>query len=757
MSERWERLTDLYHAAVALPADERAVLLAEECCDDPVLQADVARMIAAHDRASRGRAPAEPTESDAPDRFGPFRILKEIGHGPTSTVYLAARDDGRFKQRVAVKVIEGEMDPVFALERLRSAHQALSSSDNANVAWLIDSGITEDGRPYAVMEYVQGESIDAYANARRLSIAERLELFLKVCKGVSHAHRRHVHHGDLKPTNILVASGGVPKLLDFGIVAPPDMPHTDISALGGVLEILLGGGSSNGERRPLRAGLESIALRALATSGDRRYDSVDELAGDVQRHLESLTNRPRPESARPASPTAEARRGPGAIIAWTLVAGAVVALGLKVVPLMTAPRTLATAPAPVDAPATSGRVLVADLADNIGDPGLVAALSDAFRTGLAESPSIQIVSARRSGAKSSVTGSIDAAAAGFSINVHLTRGQTGPETITETATDAGDVVHALGRVAARLRKELGESTSSIAGTPSLEEVTTPSLDALRSYANGVRAVRNGDRAGGIKLLKSAVAADSGFGAAHRLMAVAYGDLGDRPRAADALAHALANQTRVPFYDRNHMIGSHAGFAQANYASAVDAYNRILQRYPDDVRALSNLGAVHAARREYAVQESLLVRAIAVDSGASSLYIALAYANLNQGKYGAARRVLDKADRRFPGLRGSRLVAISLATSKQDWAAAEREARARVASADSSDALDGAETLASIVMAQGRLAEAEQGFRRVAALGGHGGSARRSLAAAVRIAYVQLRYRHSPAVVISTINTALEPP
>ena len=166
------------------------------------------------------------------------------------------------------------------------------------------------------MEYVQGESIDAYANARRLSIAERLELFLKVCKGVSHAHRRHVHHGDLKPTNILVTSAGVPKLLDFGIVAPPDMPHTDISALGGVLEILLGGGSSNGERRPLRAGLETIALRALATSGDRRYDSVEELAEDVRRHLESLTSRPRPESARPASPPAaragRGRRGSGA-------------------------------------------------------------------------------------------------------------------------------------------------------------------------------------------------------------------------------------------------------------------------------------------------------------------------------------------------------------------------------------------------------------------------------------------------------------
>jgi eukaryotic-like serine/threonine-protein kinase len=205
-----------------------------------------------------------------------------------------------------------------------------------------------------------------------------------------------------------------------------------------------------------------------------------------------------------------------------------------------------------------------------------------------------------------------------------------------------------------------------------------------------------------------------------------------------------------------MIGTHAGLVLANYASAVDAYNRILQRYPDDVRALSNLGAIHAARRQYAVQESLLVRAMAVDSGVSSLYTALAYANLNQGDYDAARRVLEKADRRFPGLRGTRLAGISLAASKQDWAAAEREARARLtqASGESSDAVDGLETLASIVMAQGRLAEAEQSLRRVATLGGRGGSARRSLAAALRIAYLQLRYRHSPAVAIATMNIAL---
>jgi tetratricopeptide (TPR) repeat protein len=762
MSDRWERLTDIYHVAVALPADERAVLLAEECADDPVLQADVERMIAAHDRASPLPDVAKPPATDrattatAIDRFGPYRVVRELGHGPTSTVYLAARDDGRFDQRVAIKLIEGEMDPTLALDRIRSAHEILSR-DHLSIARLIDAAATEDGRPYAVTEYIEGEPVDVYADGHRLSIAERLQLFVQVCNMVSHAHRRGVIHGDLKPTNILVTATGVPKLLDFGSNAPLATPDADIYALGGVLDALLGGGSSNGERRPLRGDLDTIALRALAKSGRHRYDSVEQLVDDVRRYIESAPARSRPDNVRPGT-SGSGKRRPGSIVAWTLALGAVAALGIEAAPLVMQPPAIAPSPTPVEPPVTRERVLVFDLADHVGDPALVAALSDAFRAGLAESPSVQILSARRPGVKTFVAGSIDGGAAGYVISVHLTRGPKSdrPEPIVETATDSTDVVRALGRVAERLREELGESPSSIAGTPRLEEVTTSSLEALRSYATGARALGNGDRAGGIRLLKAAVAVDTGFGAAHRLMAVAYRDLGDRARSADAFDHAIANQARIPFYERNHMIGSHAGFVLESYASAMDAYHRILDRYPDDVRALSNLGAVHGARREYAVQESLLVRAIAVDSGVSSLYTALAYADLNQGKYEAARHVLEKADRRFPGLRGSALATVSLAASQQDFEAAEREARARVtqASNDSSDTLDGVETLASIVMAQGRLGEAEQSLRRVVALGGRAGSAKRSLASALRIAYLQLRYRHSPASAISTVNSAL---
>jgi len=770
MTDRWERLTDLYHVAVALPADERAILLAEECADDPTLQADVERMIAAHDRVTSASAVAEPsvtrnatTAPPAPpapltDRFGPYRVVREIGRGPTSTVYLAGRDDGRFEQRVAIKLIEGEMNPALALERLRSAHQILTSRGHTNIAWMIDCGTTEDDRPYAVMEYIEGEPIDVYADGHRLSIPERLQLFVQVCNAVSQAHRYHVIHGDLKPTNILVTASGVPKLLDFGSVAPPESVDADISALGGVLDALLGGGSSGGERRPLRGDLDAIALGALTTRGNRPYGSVDQLANDIRRYLDSAPSRARPDAGRAAPSASRRRRRPGAVVAWTLAAGAVGALGIQLVPLLTERAESAPAPAPVEAPTSRERVLVFDFSDHVGDPALVAALSDAFRTGLAESPSVQIVSTRRPGVKTFVIGSIDTAAAGYAISVRLTRG---PKTdqrdpLAETATDSADVVRVLGRVAERLREQLGESPSSIAGAPRLEEVTTASLPALRAYASAMRASSNGDRAGAIRMLKAAVAIDTGFASAHRLMATTYNEMGDRVRSADARDHALANQSRVPFYERNHMLGSYAGFVVGDHAGAVDAYNRILARYPDDLRALTNLGAVHAARREYAVQETLLVRAIAVDSGVASLYTGLALADVNQGKYEAARRVLDNAARRFPGMRGRRLAEISLATSKQDWEAAEREARARMTQApdDSTDTLEGLETLANIVMAQGRLGEAEQSFRRITTLGGRGVPLRRGLAAGLRIAYLDLHYRHAPASAIAAMNATL---
>ena len=131
-------------------------------------------------------------------------------------VYLAERDDDEFLQQVAIKVVRGLLDPE-RVRQFRNERQILAWLEHGNIARLLDGGTTDDGLPYLVMEYVAGVPIDRHADARRLTVADRLRLFLVVCDAVSHAHRSLIVHRDIKPTNILVTAAGVPKLLDFGI------------------------------------------------------------------------------------------------------------------------------------------------------------------------------------------------------------------------------------------------------------------------------------------------------------------------------------------------------------------------------------------------------------------------------------------------------------------------------------------------------------------------------------------------------------
>src|SRR5690606_16574999 len=154
-----------------------------------------------------------------PERIGPYRILREVGRGGMSTVYLAERADGQFQQQVALKIIRGgtadEADE--RLQRFLAERQILASLNHPNIARLYDGGVTETNRPYFVMEYVEGEPIDAYCNRHTLSVRQRLQLFMDVGAAVQYAHQNLVIHRDLKPSNILVAEDGTVKLLDFGI------------------------------------------------------------------------------------------------------------------------------------------------------------------------------------------------------------------------------------------------------------------------------------------------------------------------------------------------------------------------------------------------------------------------------------------------------------------------------------------------------------------------------------------------------------
>jgi len=162
-------------------------------------------------------APEVPSDVGQDGRLGPYRLIREIGHGGMGTVYLGVRDDDAFQKRVAIKVLNRGMDTDSIVRLFRHERQILASLEHPFIASLLDGGSTPDGRPYFAMEYVEGQPIVDYCDTQRLDTPARLALFRHVCTAVQYAHQNLVIHRDIKPANVLVTADGTPKLLDFGI------------------------------------------------------------------------------------------------------------------------------------------------------------------------------------------------------------------------------------------------------------------------------------------------------------------------------------------------------------------------------------------------------------------------------------------------------------------------------------------------------------------------------------------------------------
>jgi len=363
-AERWSKISEMLDQVLTLPRDDRAAFLAAACPEDS-LRRDIEELLIAGERddhlldtpagalASRligAHAQYAPPSSGA--RVGPYRILGEIAHGGMGTVYLAERADEQYEKRVALKLVRGALHAEdYLTRRFVEERQILASLDHANIARLLDGGVTHEGMPWFAMELVRGQPIDQFASERQLGIEARLELFLAVCEGVAYAHRTLIIHRDLKPSNILVTDDGCVKLLDFGIAklvaeSARDEPAThstfqaltpdyaspeqwsgagvgvasDVYSLGVLLYELLAGrrppraeprraddsGAAAREapppssvsperaRRQLRGDLDTIVLTALKLDPARRYPSVESLAADVRRYLTRM-----PISARP--------------------------------------------------------------------------------------------------------------------------------------------------------------------------------------------------------------------------------------------------------------------------------------------------------------------------------------------------------------------------------------------------------------------------------------------------------------------------
>lgn len=362
-----ERLDRLFRAALEQPVPERRRWAAEQCADDSALQTRLARMI---DAASSEEDPAlryfdrvrdrllgtlfgisdDAKEDLSGQRVSCWRIDEPLARGGLATVYRAHRDDGQYARRAAFKVLRRGLDTDDIITRFRAERQILSSLQHPAIARLLDGGALADGRPYLVLEYVDGQPITDYCATRNLDLERRLRLVIEVLDALQDAHRHLVIHRDIKPSNILVSEDGRLTLLDFGIaklldrtLIPADSIRTrtgvmmmtpgyaspeqrsgeavttasDLYQVGAVLYELLTGqrpqlttGAPGEDTCPapsrnvcnaLRAGairgdLDAIVGKAMHADPTHRYASAGEMAADLERFLVG-----RPVLARPDS------------------------------------------------------------------------------------------------------------------------------------------------------------------------------------------------------------------------------------------------------------------------------------------------------------------------------------------------------------------------------------------------------------------------------------------------------------------------
>jgi serine/threonine protein kinase/tetratricopeptide (TPR) repeat protein len=719
------------------------------------------------------------------DDFGRYRILRPLGEGGMGTVYLAEQREP-IRRRVALKVVKLGMDTGQVLARFANERQALAMMDHPNIARIFDAGATPKGRPYFVMEYIEGVPITQYCDRHRIAIGQRLELFLAVCRAVQHAHQKGVIHRDLKPSNVLVTEQegtAVPKVIDFGIAKATDQwavestlltqfgqmvgtpeyaspeqaevttgdvgASSDVYSLGVLLyELLIGTVPYDGARmrqsgltemlriireeeapplsrrltamgtaaadiaarrqtdpaalrRLVDGDLNRIAMKALEKVRARRYSSATDLAADIQRYTEH-----RPVLASPPGALYRARKflrrhkpavfGAAAGLAFILLSGVTIwSLARRDSP-------------PKPSAENKGTIVLGDFANATGDPAFNGTLRQVMAGELGKSPYFSLLSdarisqtlrlmvrapdakltpdvaseiCERTGSSAVVEGSIEGLGSQYVLGLRARNCRTG-DLLDQEQASAGrkeEVFKALGQMASRFQTQAGESLPRVEKEPSiLAEVTTPSLEAWRSFSAAIKA--EGGRAQSpevVSLLKRAVEIDPTFAMAYAYLGGAYGDLGESDLGSRNIVKAYELRDRVSDQENYFITFTYRRHLTGNLELARQTLESWVQKYPRDLQAhgfLSGLTSTGSGHYQKAVEQGL--EAIELDPDFAFGYENVAFAHVYQNRLAEAEAVLRKAAQRKIEVVEFSLCRYFIALLKSDKAAMEGEVTQR---------------------------------------------------------------------------------
>ncbi|HRH44921.1 MAG TPA: serine/threonine-protein kinase, partial [Pyrinomonadaceae bacterium] len=322
--ENWQKLNEFFAEALELSPNERTAFIA--LVEDPEIKNELESLLESHESANKflnknavefsaGILLDNSPEKLIGAQIGQFKIICEIGRGGMGAVYLAERTGADFAQKAALKLIKRGMDTDFIVQKFQTERRILSRLNHPFIAKLLDGGTTDDGLPYFVMEFVEGENLKDFCRKHELSVEAKLKLFSQICEAVQYAHRNLVVHRDLKPSNIIITEGGAPKLLDFGIAkvldadpentektttefrlltpkyASPEQirgelvgTQSDVFSLGVLLKEIL----ESEQKSKTDQELKTIISKATHEEITRRYASVEQFSEDIRRYESGL-------------------------------------------------------------------------------------------------------------------------------------------------------------------------------------------------------------------------------------------------------------------------------------------------------------------------------------------------------------------------------------------------------------------------------------------------------------------------------------